>query len=87
VGIDYHHKVMSQQDNESLEVKTRREHQKIVGTSAEVAIEKFLEEAGQIDLYGVEVYHVVDDHRRRKVIGVGPECVQIFSNHMEPQKR
>ncbi len=87
VGLEYHHKVLSQQDNETLEVKTRREHQKIVGTSGEVAIEKFLEETAQIDLYGVEIYHVIDAHRTRKVIGVGPECVQIFSSHMEPLKR
>lgn len=58
-----------------------------MGTSSEVAIEKFLEDTAQLDLYGVELYHVLDSHRNRKVIGVGPECVQIFNSHMDPLKR
>ena len=87
VGTEYNHKILSQVDNENLEARIRREHQKIAGTSSEVAIEKFLEEAAQLDLYGVELYHVLDSHRNRKVIGVGPECVQIFSGHMDPLKR
>ena len=87
VGTEYNHKISCQADNENLEAKIRREHQKIAGTSSEVAIEKFLEDAAQLDLYGVELYYVLDTRRSRKVIGVGPECVQIFSGHMEPLKR
>ncbi len=87
VGTEYPHKVLSQTDNDTLEGKIRREHQKIAGTSSEVAIEKFLEEASQLDLYGVELYHVLDNRRARKLIGVGPESVQILSNSMESLNR
>lgn len=87
IGTEYHQKVVCQSSNENLDAKIRREHQKIVGTSSEVAIEKFLEEVAMLDLYGVELFHVVDRHRVRKVIGVGPDCVQIFSLNMEPLKR
>ena len=80
-------KVLCQSSNENIEAKIRREHQKIAGTSSEVAIEKFLEEASLLDLYGVELYHVLDSNRERKVIGVGPDSVQIHSYTMEPLKR
>ena len=87
IGTEYSHKVLSQSDNETLDAKIRREHQKIAGTSSEVAIEKFLEEAALLDLYGVELYAVLDSHKVRKVVAVGPECVQIHSSNMEPLKR
>lgn len=87
IGTEYSHKVMSQASNENLEAKIRREHQKIAGTSAEVAIEMFLEEVSMLDTYGVELFHITDRHRVRKVIGVGPDCVQIYSSNMEPLNR
>lgn len=87
MGTEYSQKVTCQSSNENLDAKIRREHQKIAGTSSEVAIEKFLEEVALLDLYGVELFHVVDRHRNRRVIGVGPDCVQTFSSSMEPLKR
>ena len=87
VGTEYTQKVVTQTNNDGLDAKIRREHQKIAGMSSEVAIEKFLEEVSLLDLYGVELFHVVDSRRVRKVIGVGPDCVQIFSVNMEPLKR
>ena len=84
VGTDYAHKIQSQDGNENLEAKIRREHQKIAGMSSELAIEKFLEEVSLLEVYGVEMLRIVDAHRVRKVIGVGPDCVQIYSSKMEP---
>ena len=87
VGTEYSHKVLSKSDNDNLEAKIRREHQKIAGTSTEVAIEMFLEEVSTLETYGVELFHITDRLRVRKVIGVGPDCVQIFSSNMEPLNR
>lgn len=87
VGTEYSHKVLSKANNESLEAKIRREHQKIAGTLAEVAIEMFLEEVSTLETYGVELFHITDRHRARKVIGVGPDCVQMLSSNMEQLNR
>lgn len=87
VGTEYSHKVKSKANNDSLEAKVRREHQKIARTSTEVAIEMFLEEVSTLETYGVELFHIVDRDRVRKVIGVGPDCVQLFSSNMEPLNR
>lgn len=87
VGIQYNHKVLCQGDNDNMDGRIRREHQKLAGTSNEIATEKFLEEAATLELYGVELYHVVDSHRVPKIIGVGPEHVQIYSASMELEKR
>ena len=87
VGIQYNHKVLCQADNDNMDGRIRREHQKLAGTSNEIATEKFLEDAATLDLYGVELYHVLDGHRVPKIIGVGPENVQIYSSSMELEKR
>ncbi len=83
----YKHKIMSQADNDGMEARIKREHQKIAGTSFDVAIEKFLEESSLLELYGVELYHVLDSRHLPKIIGVGPESVHIHSVSMEPLKR
>ena len=70
-----------------MDARIRREHQKIAGTSVEMATEKFLEEVSMLELYGVELYHVLNNHRVPQVIGVGPENVQVYSRSMELQKR
>lgn len=83
----YKYKILCQADNDNMEARIKREHQKIAGTSFDVALEKFLEEASLLELYGVELYHVLDSHHSPKVIGVGPESVHIHSVSMEPIKR
>ena len=87
VGFQYQHKVMCQADSDNMDARIRREHQKIAGTSVEMATEKFLEEVAMLELYGVELYHVLNNHRVPQVIGVGPENVQVYSRSMELQKR
>ena len=76
-----------QADNDNMEARVRREHQKLSGMLAEIAIEKFLEEVASLPDYGVEFYRVVDGHRLPKIIGVGPENVQLFSSSLEPLRR
>ncbi len=83
----YKYKIMCQSDNDNMDARIKREHHKLAGTSFDVAIEKFLEEASLLELYGVEVYHVLDSHHSPKVIGVGPESVHVHSVSMEPLKR
>ena len=83
----YSHKIMCQADNDNMEARIKREHQKLTGTSVDVAIEKFLEEASLLELYGVELYHVLDNVHVPKIIGVGPENVHVHSVSMEPLKR
>ena len=75
VGFQYQHKVMCQAtESDNMDARIRREHQ-------------FLEEVSMLELYGVELYHVLNNHRVPQVIGVGPENVQVYSRSMELQKR
>ena len=83
VGMQYHQKVACPSDSDNLDARTRREHQKLAGTSVEVAIEKFLDEAVFLELYGAELYHVIDAYRVHRIVGVGPEGVRIYSTSME----
>lgn len=78
-NMQYVHKVVVQGPSDNLEARTRREHQKLVGVSAEIAIEKFLSEVATLHLYGVELYHTCNGGQSHKYIGVGPESITIYS--------
>lgn len=85
--MQYHQKVTSQTDNDNLDARVRREHQKLAGISVDVVIEKFLSEAASLEHYGMEMYPVVDSHHSHKLIGVGPNSIAIYSAGMELKKR
>ena len=85
--MQYHQKVTSQMDNDDLDARIRREHQKLAGVSVDVAIEKFLNEAASLEHYGMEMYPAVDEFHSHKFIGVGPESIAIYSSGMELKKR
>ena len=68
---------------ENLEARLKREHQKLVGLSTEIAIEKFLGEVAQLPLYGVEMYPIAG----AQYLGVGPEYITIYSTHKTALKQ
>lgn len=78
-NMQYIQKVAIQGPSDNLEARTRREHQKLVGVSGEIAIEKFLNEVATLQLYGVELYHTCNGGQSHKYIGVGPESITIYS--------
>lgn len=78
-NMQYVQKVAVQGPSDNLEARTRREHQKLVGVSGEIAIEKFLSEVATLQLYGVELYHTCNGGQSHKYIGVGPENITIYS--------
>ena len=73
--LQYGHTVTVQGPADSLEVRIKREHQKLTGLSTEIAIEKFLSEVAGLPLYGVELYGVSGG----QYIGVGPEYIAIYT--------
>ena len=81
-GMQYQ-KVTCPSDSTNLDARTRREHQRLAGTSVEIAIEKFLNEGAAMELYGTELYHVIDAYRVPRIIGVGPEGIRVYSSSME----
>ncbi|KAL5466792.1 hypothetical protein EMCRGX_G030941 [Ephydatia muelleri] len=81
--VQYHQKVHGSGDNDNMDARIRREHQKLHGLSQELATEKFLEEVSQLELYGVELHHVTDSDQVEKIIGVGPEDIHIYSSNMD----
>lgn len=81
--MQYHQKVHGSGDNDNMDARIRREHQKLHGLSQELATEKFLEEVSQLELYGVELHHVTDSDQVEKIIGVGPESIHIYSSNMD----
>ena len=82
-GMQYQQKVTCPSDSDNLDARTRREHQRLAGTSVEIAIEKFLNEGAAMELYGTELYHVIDAYRVPRIIGVGPEGIRVYSSSME----
>ena len=36
-----------------------------------------------MELYGTELYHVIDAYRVPRIIGVGPEGIRVYSSSME----
>ena len=81
--MQYHQKVLCQLENDNLDAKIRREHQKLTGTSIDAAVERFLNEVSAMELYGVELFHVLDGNHEKRVIGVGPENIVIYTSSME----
>ena len=68
---------------ENLEARIKREHQKLVGLSTEIAIEKFLSEVARLLLYGVEMYPIAGG----QYLGVGPEYITIYSTQKTALKK
>lgn len=81
-GIQYHQKIVCPTENDNLDVRIRREHQKLASMSAEVAVERFLNEVSTFELYGVELYSVSDGDRVPKIVGVGPQNIYMYSATM-----
>lgn len=75
--------VTVQGTTDNLEARIRREHQKLMGLSTEIAIEKFLSEVAGLPLYGVEMYPIAG----RQYLGVGPEYLTIYSSQKTALKK
>ena len=87
-GTQYHQKIFCPTENDNMDARIQSEHTKLIGTSTEIAIEKFLVEAASLELYGVELFPVEDgSDRLQKVIGVGPDSIHLYSPTMQLLKR
>ena len=84
LNFKYSHKIpCSSSEMDNYDTRIRREHHKLNGTPAEVAIETFLSEASGLEHYGVEMHEVITGNRTKLTVGVGPEYILIMSPQME----
>ncbi len=84
LNFKYSHKVpCSSSEIDHYDTRIRREHHKLAGTPSEMAIEKFLNEASNLEHYGVEMHEVVSGNHTKMIVGVGPEYILIMSPQME----
>jgi hypothetical protein len=87
-GLQYKNKIpCSTSDLDNYETRIRREHHKLMGTSPDVAIEKFLNESATLEHYGMEMHYSMNGNRLKMIVGVGPECILVLSPQYEVFER